>query len=107
MMGRTLKDELLRNFSEGTAPVDSYASAAEPNDNTYPVRMNLSMGEPKDLPSLFSGEHAGPATNLPMTVSQQQIAAENRDRWGNIGPADSEAAAPLLSGAKIVEGDNG
>lgn len=102
----TIRDELIKHFQESTAPKNTFASAAEPNSNTYPARQSNVIGNVRDLPSLFAGEHTAGESNLPMQVSASEIAAENRVRWGNLGPADSEAAAPLLSGTKIAGGDN-
>jgi hypothetical protein len=86
-------DELVKNFSEKMdAKVDAEESA------------------PKSLKATLFGdqafEYTAAPSNLPMQVSQRQILAENRDRWGNIGPADSPASAPSLAGTQVVENDN-
>jgi hypothetical protein len=86
-----MRDELIKDFGQKGSPANSYASAAEPNDNTYPARMNLSMGEPKDLPSLFGGENAGPPINLPERIAASE-SARRSDRSTNIGPPLSPAA---------------
>jgi len=102
MKTKTQRDELVQNFSEGFAPTNSFASAAEPNDNTYPVRMNLSMGEPKDLPSLFGGENAGPPSNLPEQIPAATVAQESIARTYNMGPGNRSP----LAGTTVEEGDN-
>jgi len=44
------------------------------------------FGLPRELPSLFAGEHTAGESNLPVTVSQSTILAENEQRdpmpWG-------------------------
>lgn len=99
-----MKDELIKNFSEGTpALADTFASAAEPNDRTYPAREPRTVyGLPRDLPSLFAGEYSAPASNLPAQVSQAEILAQNEGRGDNMWPASSQESAPSLAGTKVV-----
>jgi hypothetical protein len=62
-------------------------------------------GAPVDDPRYnpTSGEYVAPPSNLPGRVSAAQILRENRERWGTSGPADNEAAAPILAGTKVAE----
>jgi hypothetical protein len=47
-------------------------------------------------------EYVPKPSNLPMTVSAAQIARESLERSYNMGPASSEADAPMLAGTKVV-----
>ena len=97
-----MKDELHKNFG---APTD-FNSGDPAMETTGAPSVPRAIGLPSELPSLYAGEYAAPASNLPTQVSQSQLAGENRDRWGNVGPADSAASAPMLSGTQVVENDN-
>jgi hypothetical protein len=97
-------DELYRDFSESTAPENSFPSAAEPVSGTTGARQPLEESV-SPFPNIAT-EYSPRPSNLPQSVSQRQILAENRDRWGNIGPADSPASAPSLAGTQVVENDN-
>ena len=81
-----MKDELLKDFSERTAPTDSYASAAESNDNTYPAAVPRAIGLPSELPSLFAGEYTAGESNLPEQVPAATVAQESMARMYNVGP---------------------
>jgi hypothetical protein len=95
------RDELIKNFGTAGLP----ASSGDPNINdTTGARASFPSGEPSTLPSLFAGEYSAPPSNLPEQVSQATIASENRERWHNIGPGDSNA--PTLAGTTVEESDN-
>jgi hypothetical protein len=95
-MGRTIRDELIRNFEQSPAPASNNASAARPDDASGSPsggrEPNAVYGLPRELPSLFQGENPGPLTTLPESVSAAQIADENERLWGNIGPAKKGGA---------------
>ena len=94
-----MKDELFKQF--GTAGLPD--SSSDPNiNNTTGARASFPTGEPSTLPSLFAGEHTAGESNLPEQVSQATILADNRQRWGNIGPGDR---APF-AGTTVPEADN-
>ena len=101
-MSRTIQDELGRNFSEATAPVNTFASAAEPNDNTYPAAVPRAIGLPSELPSLLADEYQPLSSNLPEQVPAATVAQESMARMYNVGPAPSEAKAPMLAGTKVA-----
>ncbi|MGA8762489.1 MAG: hypothetical protein WB562_06330 [Candidatus Sulfotelmatobacter sp.] len=90
-------DELITNFGSGQAPTSddphmtTTAAVRPTRERTFPF-----SGEPDEY------LHQS-ASNLPMSVDQQTILAENRQRWGNIGPADSPHSAPTLAGTQGVE----
>ena len=97
-----VKDELLKNFSEATAPANSFASAAEANSTTYPARASFPSGEPRTLPSLFAGENRGPDSNLPENISAASIATRSLERTYNMGPGNRSP----LAGTEVRRSDN-
>jgi hypothetical protein len=102
-MGNSNKELGLPDFDERNedqlSPVGregmSLGAAARPT----PVDMGKSFPDLYDRPAV---EYVPPPSNLPMSVSQAEIAQKNRDYWST-GPSDSEADAPLLAGTKVFE----
>jgi hypothetical protein len=82
-------DELIKNFSEAAAPANSFASATESNFSTYPAEQ-VTGESAFPFSGLSTTEYRQPVSNLPMSVDQSTLLKENKPRWYNIGPTDSE-----------------
>lgn len=78
-----MRDELLKDF--GTAGL---GASDDPNiNNTTGASVPRTIGLPSELPSLFSGENAGPLSNLPMQVTQAESLRINQSRGDNMWTA--------------------
>ena len=96
-----MNDELRKDFSEATAPANTFAGAAGSDFSTYPAVQET--GEtPWPRTPLPAREYLPLASNLPLKVSAEQVARESLDRTYNMGPGDRSP----LAGTTVEEGDN-
>jgi hypothetical protein len=98
--GRT-RDELFKNFSEATAPSNSFAGAAEPNFSTFSV---TEIGDTMEHPPFpdRSAEYVAPPSNLPTSVSAATVKRENCDRGNQPWDVEEGEVGPLLAGTQMT-----
>lgn len=111
--GRT-RDELIKNFSQASAPPNDFASAAQSGAaafSTFPAVMterdvngdNTDGRDPSALPYGGAAEYLPPASNLPMSVSGTESKRHNCE-WQSQTPWDVEAGevGPMLAGTQVT-----
>lgn len=98
--GRT-HDELFKNFSQATAPVNTFAGAAEPNFSTFPV---TEIGDAMQHPPFpdRSTEYHPPASRLPMSASAAEIKRDNCDRGNTPWDVEPGEVGPALAGTQMT-----
>jgi hypothetical protein len=99
--GRT-KDELVRNFSQASAPPNDFAGAAEGGARAFSTFPVTEIGDTMEHPPFpdRSTEYRAPVSNLPMTVSAEESRRHNCE-WQGQQPWDAESeAAPILAGTR-------
>ena len=99
-IGTRTIDELRRNFSESTAPANTYpAAAGKVNQVSHADAPIRTYGMVKDLPSLFAGEHKATPSNLAESVPQSQLIAEANRR------GETSGGGPITELVKVASQD--
>jgi hypothetical protein len=96
------KDELVRNFSQGSAPPNDFAGAAEGGAGAFSTFPALRATGERTAPfGKTVSEYEQPSSNLPMEVTAAESKRHNCN-WQAQTPWDSETEknAPILAGTR-------